>query len=358
MAEYSTQLGPFDLFSLVVTALVLIATVSTESLPRGLLSGALGVLVSLPGTTPTQHLRLTFGWAELDDGLRLLPVLIGLFAVSQVLREAGRPHGALQPIKVDERIWVGLGDWMRHKVNLLRSSLIGTWIGILPGIGANIGSVVAYTAARNASQRPEEFGDGSEEGIVASEAANNATVGGALIPLVAMGIPGSVIDAILLGALVLHGMQPGPMLLQKNPREVNLIIATMLVANVLMWVLMLAASRWLARLVNVPQWLLVPAVLTCCVLGGLAKDNRFFDVWVILAFGVVGYLLERCRIPLAPFVIGLVLAPIAESNLVSGLMLSGGSYWPLVTRPWSLVFLIVAALTLWNSRRRRKRNRE
>ena len=351
LAEVSTQLGPFDLFSLVLTALVLIAAVSTESLARGLLAGAMGVFASLPGTAPNAELRLTGGWPEMSNGFQLLPVLIGLFAVSQVLREAGRDPKHTEPIQVDGPIAVAWSDWLKGKVNLLRSSLIGTWIGILPGIGANIGSVVAYTAAKNSSKTPEAFGKGSDEGIIASEAANNATVGGALIPLVAMGIPGSVIDAILLGALMLHGMQPGPLLLQDSPRIVGLIIATTLIANLLMWVMMRYSARWISKLVNAPAPLLAPTVLTCCVLGSLAKDNRVFDVWVMLGAGLLGLCMERLKLPLAPFVIGFVLAPVAESNLVSGLMAEGGSYLPLITRPLSVIFLLMAAGTLWWSLR-------
>ncbi|MCA9177704.1 MAG: tripartite tricarboxylate transporter permease [Planctomycetales bacterium] len=347
LAEFSTHLGPFDMFSLVVTAMALIAAVSTESLPRGLLAGTMGIFASLPGTAPNAEVRLTGGWPEMANGFQLLPVLIGLFAVSQVLREAGRDPRQVKPIVVDGPISVPWREWMDSKVNLIRSSLIGTWIGILPGIGANIGSVVAYTAARRSSKKPALFGHGSEEGIIASEAANNATVGGALIPLVAMGIPGSVIDAILLGALMLHGMQPGPLLLRDSPRIVGLIVATTLISNLVMWGLMRATARWLAKLVNAPQPLLAPTVLACCVLGALAKDNRYFDVWVMLGAGVLGLVMERLRLPLAPFVIGFVLAPVAEKHIVAGLMIEGGSYLPLVTRPVSALFLALAVATLW-----------
>ncbi|MHC4880098.1 MAG: tripartite tricarboxylate transporter permease, partial [Planctomycetota bacterium] len=184
---------------------------------------------------------------------------------------------------------------------------------------------------------------GSEEGIVASESANNATVGGALIPLAAMGIPGSVIDAILLGALVLHGLQPGPLLFKNNPDLVYTIMGTYAVANVVMLVFLIFAARHIARLVDVPRAFLIPVVLTFCVVGSYALGNRFFDVWVMLLFGLIGFGMERCRIPLAPFVIGFVLGPVAEANLSAGLMSSGGSWLPLVTRPLSLTFLILSA---------------
>lgn len=353
MAVWSTKLGAFDFFSLVMMALVLIASVGGASLSRGLLSGILGILVAMPGASPaTGEIRWTLGFHALDDGFKLLPVLIGLFAVSQIVHELLTLH---QPATRVDAAQSSLdwrwADWTRYKINLLRSSLLGTFIGILPGIGANIGSVVAYSAAKNSSKTPEQFGKGSEEGIIASEAANNATVGGALIPLIALGIPGSVIDAILLGALVIHGLQPGPFLFENNPQTVGVIMATMLFANVFMFGFLWLFAKRLAGLASLPRYILLPIILTFCVVGSYALANRMFDVWVMLGFGLVGVLMDRWKIPAAPFVIGFVLGPIAEEHLCAGLMESGGSYLPLITRPISLVFLLLAfALLLWSLR--------
>ena len=348
MADLSTQLAPFDLFALVLVALALMSSVSGKSLTAGLLSGFLGILAAMPGQSPASgQLRLTFGIADLSDGLKLLPVLIGLFAVSQVIHELTRRDQQVESIAVDRKgMLMSLSDLRRQAMNLIRSSLIGTWIGILPGIGANIGSVVAYSATKSLSNTPEEFGKGAESGIIASESANNATVGGALIPLISIGIPGSVIDAILLGALVIHGLQPGPLLFNDNPDVVNIIVATTLISNIFMFVFMVLTVRWLAKLASIPRTFLLPTILVFCVVGEFAMGNRMFDVWVMLSFGVVGYFLERLKIPLAPFVIGFVLAPIAEANLGAGLMLSGGSYWPLVTRRVSRVLFVVAVVTM------------
>ena len=355
MAELSTRLGPFDFFALVLTALVLIASVSGKSPLAGIFAGMLGILASLPGTSPLGQVRMTGGIHQLNDGLHLLPVLIGLFALGQVIREVLTMHQPLNPVPVNRRgMFLTLHQWRQQAVNLIRSSLVGTWIGILPGIGANIGSVVAYTAARNASSQPDEFGKGCDAGIVASEAANNATVGGALIPLVALGIPGSVIDAILLGALVIHGLQPGPLLFANNPLEVNTIIITYLLANIVMFVAMMFAVKQLARLIYLPRYLLLPIIVACCVVGTYALSNRAFDVVVMFVFGVIGFLMEKWKIPVVPFVIGFVLAPIAEENLCGGLMISGGSYLPLVTRPFALLFLLIAAaLLVWPWLRKR-----
>lgn len=427
MAVWSLSFGPFEFTALVLVAMVLIMSVSGRSLSLGVLAGAIGVLIAMPGSSPATGVsRWTLGLHELDDGFKLLPVLIGLFAVNQVIRqllndvrrvvhaplnddrrvvhapsgqrrsgfskqvtrlpEPTAPAAGTSDVNVthptptasavgsagqirdfgDEGANVGHDgnatdsgealqfhrrDLHTHGTNLVRSSLIGTWIGILPGIGANIGSVMAYAAAKKTSKHPERFGHGSEEGVVASESANNATVGGALIPLVSMGIPGSVIDAILLGAFVIHGLQPGPMLMQQNPLAVQTIMGALLLANVCTLLFLLAGARSMVRVASIPQYVLLPVVMIFCVIGSFALANRMFDVWVMLGFGVAGYLLERANIPLAPLVIGFVLAPIGEEHLSAGLMQSGGSWLPLVQRPIAATLCVVAAAifswTLW-----------
>lgn len=351
IASLSTALGPFEYLALILMAFVLVAGVSGKSLVLGALSCALGILCALPGTAPgTGELRLTFGFAEMNDGFKPLTVLIGLFALSRVLSPVGAARGDQKVVKAG---WLNLREWWSQRWNLLRSSTIGTAVGILPGIGANIGSLLAYSTARNSSREPEKYGEGSEEGVVASEAANNATVGGALVPLVALGIPGSVIDGILLGAFVIHGLQPGPLLFENDPEVVETIVSTYLWANLAMVVLMILAVRWVARLATVKPYYLLPVVAVFCVLGSYALANRFFDVWVMLGFGLLGVILERWRIPPAPFVIGFILTPLAEEKMVTALMGSGGSWVPLISRPLSLAFLVLASGLLWWSLRRR-----
>jgi len=367
VADWSVHLGPFDLFALTAMAMLFIASVSEpgiDGLGRGLISGMAGCLAAIPGMHPaTGELRYTFGIEAMNDGFRLLPVLIGMFAFSQALRDLAsptlRPEGKSKAaVAFRDRILIPLRVWRSQALNLLRSSIIGTGIGILPGIGANIGSTVAYGVSRQLSRTPEKFGTGSDEGLAASESANNATVGGALIPLISLGIPGSVIDAILLGAFIVHGLQPGPLLFENHPGTVHALIGAYLVSNVVMAALMLATARWIAPLGRVPRFRLAPIIVVCCVIGCYSLAHRMFDVWVMIGFGLLGLLLTRWRIPLAPFVIGFVLAPLAEENLSAGLMASGGNYLPLLTRPfplvcWTLtVLLIVFETTLRRSARR------
>lgn len=354
LADLAAGFGPFEKFSLVMMALVLIAAVSQGSLLRGLIAGLLGMLVAMPGVDPALGvLRLTFGVNALDAGFDLVPVLIGVFAVSQIIQDAieiDRTPRTMFAVRTRD-VLLPLSDWTRHGVNMIRSSVIGTWIGILPGIGANIASVMAYAFARRASRRPEEFGRGSEEGIVASETANNASVGGALVPLIAMGIPGSIIDAILLGAFAMHALTPGTLLFRNNPDLVVAMMGSALIANIMMFVIMVLTAKYIARLCMVPRAMLLPLIMFFCVVGTYALRGNMFDVWVMLAFGLVGLALEKCRIPLGPFVIGLVLAPIAETSLRSALMISAGSLEPLFTRPVSAVFMLVAiGLLVWQVR--------
>lgn len=348
LARVALTFGSFEYFSMVMMALVLIAAVSQGSMLKGLLSGFLGLLISTVGLDPiTASPRLDFGMPNLIAGFHLLPVLIGVFAVSQVAGDITRGPTAVNVQRVPVRdMFMRLSDLRGQWVNLLRSSVIGTWIGILPGVGANVGSVVAYTVAKNSSRHPERFGRGSEEGIVASEAANNATVCGALVPLITLGIPGSIIDAILLGALVIHNVQPGPLLFKSNPEIVYGIITSAFVANLMMFLFMLAFTPWVARVMNIHQRYLLPAVLLFCILGAFAVGNHMFDVWVMLGFGLLGFVMVACGIPLAPFVIGVVLGPVAEETLRAGLMSSAGDWTPLVTRPVSATFLALALLLL------------
>jgi putative tricarboxylic transport membrane protein len=240
-----------------------------------------------------------------------------------------------------------LSEWKAQFWNMVRSSAIGTWIGILPGVGASVGSLVAYTVAKNVSRTPDEFGKGSASGIVASEAANNATVGGALIPLLAMGIPGSVIDVFLMSAMMIHGIQPGPLLFEQHASIVYVVIAACLLSSVLMLGQMYLMIPFLRRVLDVPRQFVLPLIMVFCVVGVFASSNRMFDVWIMLGFGVLGFLMERGGLPLGPFVIGFILAPIAESRLRQGLMMTDGSYLPLVSQPLTFSLMLLAVLLLF-----------
>ncbi|SNT74039.1 tripartite tricarboxylate transporter permease [Paracoccus seriniphilus] len=346
LARFALQFGPWEYFTLVLMALVMLAALTQGSLVKGLLAAVLGMAFALPGIdNSVGRARLTFDTDFLLSGFGLLPVLIGAFAISQILRDAAAPP--LKKIEVPKgRLPIHMRDLRTHGPNMLRSSLIGTWVGLLPGIGGNIAALVSYTTSKQLSRDPAKFGTGHEPGIVAGETANNAAIGGALIPLITMGIPGSVTEAILIGALTIHQLQPGPLLFQNSPEIAYGIIAAYFLANIVMLVLMWGAVRWIAQLVRIPKAGLLGVILMFCVLGSYAANSSFNDVWVMIGFGLVGLGLEAVRVPLGPFVIGFVLSPIAEEQLRASLMLSDGDWLALFDRPWAILFLILSLATL------------
>lgn len=348
LATLALKFGPWEYFSMVLMALVLISSISQGTMLKGLLSAMLGITAALPGLNASDgQLRLTFGHESMTDGFNLLPVLLGIFVMSQLIKDTVEINKKATSISLkNSRLFPKLSTWKKHTVNLFRSSIVGTWIGILPGIGASISSMVSYGMAKAFSKTPEKFGTGHEEGIVASEAANNANAGGALIPLITMGIPGAPVDAILLGAMIMHRIQPGPLLFQTNGDLVWALMGGYLVANILMFLIMLFSTRLVAKIINVNRAYLVPVIFVFCVIGAFALSNRIFDVWLVLAFGAVGFFLDKAKFPLGPFVIGYVLTAFLEENLRSGLQSSDGSFLPLLTRPLSLVFVVIAVFFL------------
>ncbi len=349
ISKLATKLSYFAYFSLVLMALALISSIGGKSRIRSLFSGFLGILIAMPGLAPASgQPRFTFGSVEMNSGFEPLPVLIGLFAVSQILREIINLSRKGKPIEIGkDSVLLGFSDIKNNLVNMVRSSIVGTWIGILPGIGANIGSVTAYSIAKGMSKEKEKFGTGHEEGIVASESANNATIGGSMIPLLAMGIPGSIVEVVLLGALIQHKLQPGPRLFESSPDAVYTIIGAIFLANIAMAIIMLASMRTIAKLTRVPRPYLLPIILFFCVIGSFALAGRIFDVWVMLGFGLFGFILEKLKIPLAPLMIGFILGKIGEKALVQGLQASDGSWAPLFTDPMALLFFVVSLVTLF-----------
>ena len=351
LSEIAAALRPFDILALVLMALVLIAALGQGSIIKGLIAGLLGILVSMPGTDPsTGALRLTYGIHDLDAGFSTLSVLIGAYAVAQVLSDIIEVERKVETVPTTAgSMWITLREWKEQGWNLIRSSLIGTWVGIMPGIGATVGSLLSYTVAKTMSKTPEKFGTGHPEGIVASECGNNSTVGGALIPMIAMGIPGSVTDVFLLAALVIHGLQPGPMLFTNHPEIVYIIFAACLISHFVLFIVMTAGIRYLVKLTTVPVWYLFPIILLFCVIGAFAENNRVFDVFVMLGFAVVGFAMDKTGFSLGAFVIGFVLGPITEKSLRAGLTLSDGSYLDIFMHPVSAICVVLAAaMFVWS----------
>ncbi len=351
LARIALKFSSYDYFSITIFALTMIASLSQGSLVKGLIAGGIGVAFSFVGVAPLDgYPRFTFGIHVLDGGFGLLPLLIGLYAIGEILKTSESRESQVSKGEVADYRIKGFGFSLREFVqqifNLFRSSAIGTGVGILPGIGGSTSNLIAYITAKNQSKHPEKFGTGIMDGIVASESANNASVGGALVPLLTLGIPGDTVTAMLLGGLMIHGIRPGPLLFTTNGPIVYSIFAALIVANFAMIALEFLAMRGFVRLLSIPKHLLFPVIIVLCVVGAYAANNRMFDVICLIAFGLIGYGMMKMGFPLPPVVLGFILGPIAELNLRRGLQLSDGSYAPFLQKPISIVFLSIALISL------------
>ena len=350
LANVALEFGPFEYFSIAVFSLTMVAGLSGDSLTKGLIAAVLGLTITFIGMAPiTAFPRFTFGMTSLDDGIGLLPALIGLFAVSQVLEDAEEWHGK-SAMKVAAYHMKGLGfsmkEFMGNFVNFIRSSIIGTGIGILPGLGAAICNLIAYGVAKNRSKTPEKFGTGTMEGIVASESSNNASTGGAMVPLLTLGIPGDNTTAILLGGFMIHGITPGPLLFDTEGVLVYGVFTALLIANIFMLVAMFAGMKFFVKILSVPKHILLPIIMSICVVGAYSINNRIFDIWTMLVFGLIGWVMKKASLPVTPLLLGFILGPVIEVNLRRGLMKSHGSLVPFVTEPISGIILLLTVLVI------------
>lgn len=307
--------------------------------------------------------RYTFDFSGLRGGFDILTVLVGLYAISEILSTAANKKqliaGSGQVMQFSGKgFGFTLKEFLSQKWNFLISALIGTGIGVLPGIGGATSNLLAYTVIKNKSKYPEKFGTGIIDGVVASEAANNATIGGAMIPLLTLGIPGDAATAMLLGGLIVHGVQPGPLLFTSHPDVVYGVFAAMCVASIMMIIIQMFGLRIFAKVLKVPKYYLMPIIIVLCVIGAFALNNRIFDCWSIIFFGLVGYAMSKLDIPLAPMIMSFVLGATIETNLRRALMYSNGDVSTFVTSPISCVFLVMAAISIILTVRKHMKDRK
>lgn len=359
LAKFAMGFTPFDYFSIVLFSLTLMASLSGSNLKKGLISGFLGLVVSFVGADPIDGLpRFTLGFHSLDGGLALLPVIIGLFAVAEIIEAAEHAYDMKNEEKIKYKVKkfaLKLSDFKGQTWNFIRSCLIGTGIGILPGIGGGVSNLVSYTAAKNQSKNPEKFGSGCVDGIIASETANNACIGGAMIPLLTLGIPGDSITAMLIGAFMIHGISPGPLMFMQQKELIYAVFGALIIANFVMLIMMFGAMNSFIRVLNISKAVLLPLVLAICIIGAFGGNGRIFDIWVVLGFGAVGYIMKKFDYPTPPMVMGLILGPILETSYRRGLMFSQGSITPFFTKPISLIFLILAVVSVYFTLKRQRK---
>ena len=364
LARVALSFGPHEYFAIAIFSLTLIATLSSGSMTTGIFSGLVGFGVSTVGIAPVDATRrFTFSTVELNSGFSILAVLVGMFAIAEVIKvaEGGRAGSNIKIMAPVMKGVKGFGfsmkEFFEQIPNAFRSSVIGIVIGILPGIGAGTSNILAYIAARSRSKTPGKFGKGTLEGVVAPESANNAGIGGAMIPLLTLGIPGDAVTAILLGGLMMHGIQPGPMLFVTQASLVYTIFAALTISAIVMLVVEFYGLRIFVKLLAIPRHILLPVILVLCAVGAFGLASRTFDIWTVLGFGILGYAFVKAGIPTAPFIIGFILGPMAETNFRRGLQLSQGEYSGFLTNPISGAFLALAALSIvwqiWSGLRKR-----
>jgi len=352
LAEAALLFSSFEYFWLVMLGLTCAVFVAPGNPLKGLVSLMLGLLIASVGfENPAAYPRFTFGVPELMSGVQLIPVMIGMFAVSEVLRFATTVDRPLETA-VQQKIGpIFRGQWRlarQYPVQAARGGVLGTLIGALPGAGADIAAWIAYGIAKRFSRTPGKFGTGHVEGIVEAGAANNSALAGAWIPALVFGIPGDSITAIVIGVLYLKGLNPGPTIFIENPGSIYAVFLVFLLANLLLlplgWLLIKAARNVL----RVPRALLMPIILVFCMVGSFAINNAMFDVGVMLAFGVIGWLMERNGFPIAPTILGLVLGAMLEQNFVTSMIKAGGNPLAFFERPVSAV-LGAATILIWTS---------
>lgn len=347
LAKVALKFGVYEYTAVSLFALSLVSGLSGKSISKGLVSCAVGMLLGCFGAAPIDgYARFTFNISQLEAGFASVPALVGLYALKELLAEA-RPAGKMEVLKVDTHI-KGIGftfkEFVQQIPNMLRSAFIGTWIGILPGIGGATSNIMAYGIAKKRSKYPEKFGTGIMDGVVASETSNNATIGGAMIPLLTLGIPGDAVTAILLGTFTMHGLQPGPLFFSQNYSLIYTIFAAMIVASIITFLVQFFGMRGFIKVLKLPKHILLPIVIVLCVVGSFGVNNRLFDAWVLVIFGLIGYLLSKFDYPLAPVILGFILGPITETYMRRGLQLSKGSFLPFFTRPISGVFMAITII--------------
>ena len=352
LAFLGLEFGPWDYFSLIVFALTITVSLSGDNMIKGLIAGLLGLFAACVGEDEINGVaRFAFGSDHIRQGFAFLPVLIGLFAFSQLLSDVEDSAKAKAPlmknsaeaIRVEHR--KAIASVLMNWINLIRSSFIGIFTGILPAAGGSISNILAYDQAKKASNNRNEFGKGAVNGIIAPEAANNATAGGALIMMMALGIPGDIVTAIMIGALMIHNIIPGPSFIQDEPLLAYGVFIAFFAAHFFMVGLQAFALRLFLLVTRIPMYILASVILAYCAIGVFALHNITFDIWVMFGFGVIGYFMRKLGFPLAPMILGVVLGKLAELNIARAIGISD-DYSLFVTRPWSLFFLIMAIVSV------------
>jgi putative tricarboxylic transport membrane protein len=358
IATTALKFGAYEFFWLALFGVIIAGTLTGDDPLKGWIAGIAGLFIAGIGQEPQYGFeRFSYGVRDLAGGISLVPALVGAFGFAELLT-AIRERQAPVKISAFDTVIPRLGDVLKYWRTILRSGLIGTAVGVVPGVGEDVAAWSSYAAAKRASQEKEQYGKGSVEGLMAAETGDNACVPGAVIPVLTLAIPGSAPAAVLMAAMIIHGIKPGPMIMVENPTFVYDVVAMMLFATIGILIYGLVLTKALVQVLRVPQHVLVPIIFVLCAVGSFAIAGRMFDVYVMLAFGILGYFLRQFGYPMAPLVLGIVLGDLLEKNLRRALILSDGDLTPFFTRPISAVVAAMIFATigwkLWSLRKARQ----
>ncbi len=350
LGALALKFGSWEFAILAIFGTIIAGSLTAPKDPlKGWIAGFLGLMIAMIGLDEIVSFpRYTFGNIQLYGGISLLPVLVGVYGVPEILTSLKRVTKAevVLDFSKSERKLSYLETIKKNALNLLRSGIMGVFIGVIPGVGEDVAAWVAYDAAKRMSKEPEKFGKGSIEGLTAAETANNACVGGAIIPVLTLAVPGSAPAAVLLAAMWIHGIKAGPLLPIQHPEMIGYVAGSFVIATILMVVFGLLVTRLFLKILLVPTEILMPIIFVLCVVGTYVLNGRLFDVWVMLLFGLLGYFMRINDFPAAPFVLGFILGPMADTNIRRALILKNGDISPFFTRPISLVLIIAITLVV------------
>jgi putative tricarboxylic transport membrane protein len=349
VSRMALKFGPAEFFALAVFGLSVIISISGKSITKGLMSGFFGLLLATVGMDKVSGYLRFSRMPGLYEGIPFIPALIGLFAISEVFNNI---ENILKSQKISAKISGSLPSWKDIKIiapTIAKGSLIGTFIGAVPGAGGDIAAFVSYSEAKRSSKHPEKFGTGTPEGIAAAECANNACSGGAMIPMLSLGVPGDSNTAVLMGAFILQGFQPGPMMYVEHLDIVYAVFMSMIMANIAFLIIGMAGVKIFARVISIERKLLIPAIMTLSLVGAYAINQNMFDVFLAVIMGAVGYLLQKYEFPLSPILLALILGPMCESNLRRFMQIDDGRFYLIFTKPICIVFIALALGSLVTS---------
>ncbi len=349
LSSMALKFGPAEYFTLMLFAMTAVASLSGKSAAKGMLATLLGLMIATIGIDlQSGQSRYTGGIAEFQDGVGFIVVVVGLFAVAEVFRgmEGIFKGTAPQVIRISGRLWLTREEWRRSIGPIWRGGIIGFVIGVLPGAGGTIASILSYTTEKRLSKHPEEFGKGAIEGVAGPEAANNSDTAGALVPLLTLGVPGGGATAVMLGAFIMYGIQPGPMLFQTRPDLVWGLIDSMYIGNIMLLILNLPLIGLFVRLLYIPGGILYPLIVAIAVIGTYAISGSMLDLYLILGFGVVGYVFEKVDIPVAPLVLSLVLGGIMEQSFRQAMTISGGDPVIFVNSGITVTLVVLSVISI------------